>query len=44
MASALTESEGAVYYTDDEFLRVLGASDEEIAEMAKLESSTDAEE
>ena len=44
MASALVEAEGTVYYTDDEFLRVLGASDEELADLAELESRTDADE
>jgi hypothetical protein len=44
MASALAEAEGTVYYTDDEFLRALGAGDEELAELAKLESSADASE
>ncbi len=44
MASALAGAEGPVYYTDDEFLRALGASDEEIAELATLESSADANE
>jgi len=38
MANALVEAGGTVNYTDDEFLRALGASDEELAELAKLES------
>ena len=44
MASALTQAEGTVYYTDDEFLRALGADDEELAELAKLETAADADE
>lgn len=44
MAQALTEAEGTVYYTDDEFLRALGADDTELAELAKLESTDDADE
>lgn len=35
--AALTESQGPVYYTDDELLRALGADDEELAELAKLD-------
>jgi hypothetical protein len=44
MASALTQAEGTVYYTDDEFLRALGADDEELADLAKLETAADADE
>ncbi len=43
MASALTEAEGTVYYTDEEFLRALGADDEELAELAKVEAAADAD-
>jgi hypothetical protein len=44
MASALTQAEGTVYYTDEEFFRALGADDEELAELAKLETAADADE
>ncbi|MGH2515330.1 MAG: hypothetical protein ACRDHP_06715 [Ktedonobacterales bacterium] len=37
MVNALSETSGPVYYTDDELLRVLGADDAEIAELAALE-------
>lgn len=38
MVNALAGSQGAINFTDDELLRALGADDEEIAELAKLES------
>ncbi|HKV83710.1 MAG TPA: hypothetical protein VJN88_04090 [Ktedonobacterales bacterium] len=37
MVSALAETQGPVYFTDDELLRALGADDEELAELAGLE-------
>lgn len=42
--AVLAESQGPVYYTDDELLRALGADDAEIAELAKLEQQIDADE
>jgi hypothetical protein len=42
MVNALAETQGAVYYTDDELLRALGADDSELAELAKLEAQADA--
>ena len=44
MVNALTEIQGTVYYTDDELLRALGADDEELAELAKLETADHADE
>lgn len=44
MLNALTEVQGPVYYTDEELLRALGADDEEIAELAELDTQADADE
>jgi len=44
MVNALTEIQGTVYYTDDELLRALGADDEELTELAKLETADHADE
>ena len=44
MVNALTEIQGTVYYTDDELLRALGADDDELAELAKLETADYADE
>jgi hypothetical protein len=44
MVSALVATQGTVYYTDEELLRALGADDEELAELAKLETADDADE
>ncbi|HUY78915.1 MAG TPA: hypothetical protein VMV29_19235 [Ktedonobacterales bacterium] len=41
---ALSQTRGPIYFTDEELLRALGADDEEIAELAKLEWQTDADE
>ncbi len=32
MVNALTETQGTIYFTDEELLRALGADDEELAE------------
>jgi hypothetical protein len=39
MVNALTEIRGSIYYTDDDLLRALGADDEEVAELAALETA-----
>lgn len=44
MVNALVATQGTVYYTDEELLRALGADDEELAELAKLETADDADE
>ena len=44
IVEALSATQGTVYFTDDELLRALGADDEELAELAKLEAATDAHE
>jgi hypothetical protein len=44
MVGALAETQGTMYFTDEEFLRALGADDEEIAELAQLETADDANE
>ncbi|HEY1387791.1 MAG TPA: hypothetical protein VGF38_04535 [Ktedonobacterales bacterium] len=44
MVNALTEVQGTVYYTDDELLRALGADDEELAQLEKLELAEHADE
>jgi hypothetical protein len=44
MVDALATTQGTVYFTDDELLRALGADDEELVELAKLESTNDADE
>jgi hypothetical protein len=44
MVSALAETQGPIYFTDDEFLRALGADDQELAELAQLETADDANE
>ncbi len=44
MVNALTEIQGTVYYTDDELLQALGADDDELAELAKLETADYADE
>ena len=44
MVDALATTQGAVYFTDEELLRALGADDEELAELAKLETADDADE
>jgi hypothetical protein len=44
MVNALTETQGAIYYTDEELLRALGADDEEIDELAQLEKADHADE
>lgn len=41
---ALSQTRGPIYFTDEELLRALGADDEEIAELAKLEWQADADE
>jgi hypothetical protein len=33
MVDALTETQGVIYFSDEELLRVLGADDEELAEL-----------
>ncbi|WIG60159.1 MAG: hypothetical protein OJF49_002907 [Ktedonobacterales bacterium] len=40
MVAALADAQGTVYFTDDELLRALGAGDDELAELAKLERQT----
>ena len=37
MVNALTETQGTIYYSDEELLRALGADDEQLAELAQLE-------
>lgn len=44
MVNALVATQGTVYYTDEELLRALGADDEELAELAKLETADDVDE
>jgi len=44
MVDALAAVQGPIYYTDDELLRALGADDEEIARLARLETQGDADE
>ena len=44
MVDALTTTQGAIYYTDEEILRALGADDEELAELAQLETAPNADE
>ena len=44
MVNALTEIQGTVYYTDDELLQALGADNDELAELAKLETADYADE
>lgn len=44
MVSALADTHGPIYFSDDDLLRALGADDEELAELAKLEWQTDADE
>lgn len=41
---ALTATQGTIYYTDQEFLRALGADDQELAELAQLEPDDNANE
>jgi hypothetical protein len=44
MVNALSETQGTIYFTDEEFLRALGADDEEIADLAQLETADHADE
>jgi hypothetical protein len=44
MVNALTQTQGTIYYTDEELLRALGADDEELAELATLETANCADE
>jgi hypothetical protein len=44
MVSALAETQGTIYFTDEEFLRALGADDQELTELAQLETADDANE
>jgi hypothetical protein len=44
MVDALTTTQGTIYYTDDELLRALGADDEELGELAQLETDDHADE
>jgi hypothetical protein len=44
MVDALTTTHGTIYYTDDELLRALGADDEELGELAQLETDDHADE
>jgi hypothetical protein len=44
MVCALAETQGPIYFTDDELLRALGADDDEIAELAELELQPNADE
>ncbi len=44
MVNALTVIQGTVYYTDDDLLRALGADDEELADLAKLETAAHVDE
>lgn len=41
MLNALAETQGAVYYTDAEFLHALGADEAELAELAELDVNAD---
>ena len=43
MVNALTETQGVVYHSDEELLRALGADDEELAELAQLETADHAD-
>jgi hypothetical protein len=44
MVNALTDTQGTIYFTDDELLRALGADDAELAELARLETIEHADE
>jgi hypothetical protein len=44
IVNALTQTQGTIYYTDEELLRALGANDEELAELAALETADSADE
>lgn len=44
MVDALATTQGTVYFTDEELLRALGADDDELTELAKLETAGDADE
>lgn len=44
MVNALTETQGVIYFSDEELLRALGADDEELAELAQLETADNADE
>ncbi len=44
MVDALSETQGIIYFTDDELLRALGADDEELADLAQLEAADHADE
>jgi len=44
MVDALTTTQGTIYYTDEELLRALGADDEELVELAQLETDDRADE
>ena len=39
MVDALADTQGIIYFTDEEFLRALGADDDELAELAALETT-----
>lgn len=43
MLDGLANSQGDVYYTDDEFLRELGADENELAALAQLDAGADAD-
>lgn len=36
IVDGLADAEGPIYYTDEQFLRALGADDEEIAELNRI--------
>lgn len=44
MVNALGETQGTIYYTDDELLRALGADDAELAHLALVEATDHADE
>ncbi len=44
MVDALSETQGVIYFSDEELLRALGADDEELAELAQLETADNADE
>jgi hypothetical protein len=43
MVDALIETQGIIYYTDEELLRALGAGDEEFADLARLDTANHAD-
>jgi predicted thioredoxin/glutaredoxin len=44
MVKALTDTQGTIYFTDEELLRALGADDAELEELARLETLDHADE